>query len=945
MALRTVGVKLAAEVSSYVGGLRTAKTATKDFVGELDKAAKAGQLDAVADQAGRMGLALGAAFAGVVAVTARFDKQMSEVGAVANASAADLDRLREAALQAGKDTAFSATEAAKAQAELAKAGLSTSQILGGALAGSLSLAAAGSLDLAESADIAAKTMNVFQLEGKDVGHIADVLAAAANKSATDVHEMGEALRMGGLAANSAGMSLEETVGTLSAFADRALVGSDAGTSLKTMLQMLAAPSEKAANLMEQLGIHAYDLQGNFIGTTKLAANLERAFGGLTQEQRNAAMATIFGADAMRAANVLFEVGEQGIKDYTAAVDDQGAAADVAAKKMDNLAGDVEKLKGSLETMAIEAGSGSASGLRVIVQTADNLVASLSSMPGPLQTAAVALAGVGGAALLATAGMIKMKSAVAPALEELAAMGPQGARAARGLEATSKWAGRVGVALVALQVAGAVASTFRDDLNPQIDALVGGLKEWNRQTELAGEAARVFGGDADELSKALSATANNGFSQAMDGVTDFIFGIGGMESPLDTAKQRVVAFDQALAAMARDGNAEAAGRIVEEMARRSNTSIENVLKVLPTYSAELENAARAAGEAGTASGSATGGINAVGAAAADSAQRVQELKDAFDRLFGIQMDLDRAVIAYKQGLAELNEELRTGKRTLDDNTQAGRDNASALLDQVDNIKDLRQANIDNGMSMEDANTTYQNQINQLVALGIKLGYDERQIRNLIGAYADIPEKVDTKVSAPGADASKKKANDLNFAIRALPNTWQTILKVADETAKREIANYKRQLASISRTITTNFNAGTVYHGQRWGGVTVHAQEGALRQANVYSPAGAARYAFAEPATGGEAFIPRRGDRARSLGILDTAAGWYGMEVGRTTDWSGYKPMTPQTIAPPIRVETSSHFPTQEVARELGRELTRVLSGATFQLDDRTARLADLLVRGG
>jgi hypothetical protein len=108
----------------------------------------------------------------------------------------------------------------------------------------LALAASGQLDLAESATVAAQTMNTFGLAGKDVTHIADVLSASANKSAADVHGLGMSLRMGGLLAKQTGLSLEDTVGTLSAFADHALIGSDAGTSLKTMLQRLVPQSER-----------------------------------------------------------------------------------------------------------------------------------------------------------------------------------------------------------------------------------------------------------------------------------------------------------------------------------------------------------------------------------------------------------------------------------------------------------------------------------------------------------------------------------------------------------------------------------------------------------------------------------------------------------------------------------------------------------------------------
>src|SRR6185369_9721524 len=344
-AMRSVGVKLRLYTDEYAKDGDKA-VGTNKRVGESAKGAKK-DYEALAYGLGLAGAALAGIAVVAVASTMKFDKQMSEVGAVAGATGEQLGQLRQAALDAGAATVYSASEAAQAEAELAKAGLSTSEILGGGLTGALSLASAGTLDLADAASIAAKTMNVFHLQGKDVSHIADVLAAAANKSATDVAELGQALQMGGGAAANAGLSLEETVGTLAAFADHALAGSDGGTSFKTMLMMLNAPSAQATKMMKDLGLSAYDAKGNFVGLAAFAGQLHDKLGPLTQEERNHALAVIFGNDAMRAATVLYNEGQQGIEDYTAAVDDQGAAARVAAQKMDNLSGDVEQLKGSL----------------------------------------------------------------------------------------------------------------------------------------------------------------------------------------------------------------------------------------------------------------------------------------------------------------------------------------------------------------------------------------------------------------------------------------------------------------------------------------------------------------------------------------------------------------------------------------------------------------------
>ncbi|MET7705446.1 phage tail tape measure protein [Micromonospora sp. NPDC005413] len=841
MALRTVGVRLQAEVAGYMSGLRQARGATRDFVGELDGAAKAGRLDAVADQMARMGLAAAAGFGAAVAVTAKFDKQMSEVGAVSNATGAELERLRQSALDAGQATSFSATEAAKAQAELAKAGLDSSEILGGALTGSLSLAAAGSLDLAEAADIAAKTMNVFKLKGGDVGHIADVLAAAANKSATDVHEMGEALKQGGLAANGAGVSLEETVGTLAAFADRALIGSDAGTSLKTALMMLQAPTDKAAGLMDELGINAYDAQGNFVGMASLAGQLQTQLGGLTQEQRNAALAQIFGADAMRAANVLYEVGEKGIRDYTAAVNDQGAASDVARAKTDNLVGDIERLRGSLETMAIEAGSGSSSALRTLVQTADELVESVSAIPGPVQSGAVVLAGLAGATLLTAAGAAKMRVATTRASEELATMGPRGERAARGLERASRAAGRAGIAFVALEVAGAALSSFHDDLNPQIDAMAKGLSEWGASGKLAGESARVLGSDLEDLSvglKFLADTDNTRRStvrwmQDMYERAPFLgAALRDTNTSLAMTRERVEAMDSALAQLVSGGEADQAAAAFDrlaEAAAKDGVSVDELRKLFPVYAAAVETA-------GSASATAAGQVGGLGGSAGEAADKVVELKEAFDKLFGERMDLDKAVIAYKQGLADVREELETGTRTLNDNKQAGRDNATAVLEQIDKINDLRQARIDNNMTLDEANGKYVKDIAGLRATLLQLGFNETAVDELIGKYRAIPGEVSTDVSAPGAKTAKKQAEDFNFEVRSVPPSktvpfWAKTseAKAAVNALKSKINELKNKHIYISGTVRWTSTGDLKVPGgtqlkNRWGGLYEHAADG-------------------------------------------------------------------------------------------------------------------------
>ena len=421
MTERSIKVTLRANVADFTRQIKSAATSLDQLAAKGDptgktaettmgRLAQSAQLQRAAwDTASTAmvgyGVAAAAAAGYVVKSFADFDQAMSNVQAATHESAANMDQLREAAIQAGADTAFSASEAAGAIEELAKAGVSTADILNGGLKGSLDLAAAGGLGVADAAGIASVALTQFKLNGSDVGHVADLLAAGAGKAMGDVSDLGMALKQAGLVASQTGLSIEETTGALSAFAAAGLLGSDAGTSFKTMLLNMTPQSKQAAKVMEELGIHAYDAQGQFVGLAAYAGQLHDSLSKLTAEDRQAALKKMFGQDAIRAASILYEQGAQGIQEWIDKVNDAGYAAETAEARMDNLNGDLEKLGGSFETLFIKSGSGANDFLRSIVQIAEQAVNAFSALPAPVQQGALGLAAfTSAAALTAGAGM-------------------------------------------------------------------------------------------------------------------------------------------------------------------------------------------------------------------------------------------------------------------------------------------------------------------------------------------------------------------------------------------------------------------------------------------------------------------------------------------------------------------------------------------------------------
>lgn len=391
---KNITVRLRADASNFNASIKAAGANAQQLAEGMEQSGRKTSL--LTTGLAAAGMAAGALGVAAIKTAADFDASMSGVQSVTRASAAEMDLLRQAAIDAGADTIYSASEAAAGITELGKAGLSTSDILSGGLSGALDLAASEGIDVSEAAELMATALTQFGLSGDRATDVADALAAGAGSASGSARDLGFALSQAGTMAHTYGISMEETVGALSAFASAGMIGSDAGTSLRSMLQHLGNPTDEAKTLMDELGISVYDSSGHFVSLANLAGQLQTQMGGLSEEERNAAMATIFGSDAVRAATQLYNQGADGVEKWTETVSQSGYAAEMASTRTDNLQGDLEQLSGSFETLLINLGEGGQGPLRSLVQTLDTLVDAFSSLPAPVQqTIVLGVAAVGG----------------------------------------------------------------------------------------------------------------------------------------------------------------------------------------------------------------------------------------------------------------------------------------------------------------------------------------------------------------------------------------------------------------------------------------------------------------------------------------------------------------------------------------------------------------------
>jgi TP901 family phage tail tape measure protein len=294
---------------------------------------------------------------GAVASAVQFSSSVSEIGAATQTSGAQLEALRAKALALGKDVQLAgvdAQDAAQAIAELGRGGVSTADILGGAAKGALLLFSAGATSVGEATGVAVKALSIYQEQAGGAAHVADLLAAGANKSSTSIAQLGSAFNQAAGVAKDSGLSIEQLTGTLAFLAQNGLEGSDAGTALRTTLQRLTGPTDVARKVMDDLGISIFDASGAMRPFPEVVDNLKAAFAGLTDEQRGAALQTIGGADAVRVLLPLIREGGGAITEWTAKVNDSGYAAKIGAQRNDNLAASFEQFKATATTGAIEA---------------------------------------------------------------------------------------------------------------------------------------------------------------------------------------------------------------------------------------------------------------------------------------------------------------------------------------------------------------------------------------------------------------------------------------------------------------------------------------------------------------------------------------------------------------------------------------------------------------
>lgn len=822
---KNIVVRLMADTSQYEASLAKAGKSTEELAGGLEKSGS--KTGIVTKGLTAAGLAVAAFGVASIKMAADFDEQMSTVQANSGATSAQLGQLREAALQAGASTVYTASESAGAINDLAKAGMSVSDILSGGLTASLNLAASGQMNVGDAAEYMSQALTMFHLSGKDAASTADALAAGADKAVGNVSDFGDALNNCGVMANSFGMNLQETVGVLGLFAQNGIVGAEAGTQLNSMLMRLAHPAADAESTMKELGISTHDASGKFVGMSNLAGQLHDKLGSLTDQQRQEAEATIFGSYAIKGAGIIMDAGKSGVDKWTKAVSDSGFAAQQASNKTNNLKGDLKMLESATQSAMTKIGEGAQGPLRKFTQGLTDLITDFGNLPAGVQQAIVlgaSLTGILAGLHKAVTPLNTSTSAAAQAfgllvdpIQRIAIAGPQLKSAFTDITTAIKGTDTAAMAdgLTRTQIA---ARGLRGGLSG-IVTLLGG--QWGVALTVAGFALAAFSSAQqkakeaqDELKTSIESSSN--IAETIAGHFQNLK-IGGEDASKAMKEMGVNLTDVTSSAMgngtamqkvkdALEEYVQAAGDDASDMSRRRavaddlTSEINKESKAYKEASDKVKEKTKAANEAVGADGKAASASkdNAsatkdLGNAASDASNQIDDLVKS---LFGLEsgnLTADQAVDQLNQKIGEL--------------TDTCKDNGTVFNANGDLLDRFSEKGTKTKQALEDIAGAAQNAAEKILKQGENTNYSNGEIDRANGVLQDAREALIRQAEASGmgeqaanalADRWGLSSDSIKAAIDNIKKTAegnQPKLDVDDSKAKKKTKDAKTSLSKF------------------------------------------------------------------------------------------------------------------------------------------------------
>lgn len=344
-------VTLAIKDTAYKQGLKDAEGNASSSTSKIGGAFKT--VGKVAKTAMAAGSAAAVAFTKTsIDSGMNFDTAMSQVAATMGTTVDKIGNVKAKAEEMGRTTKYTATEAAEGMNILAQAGLSADEQISG-IGTVLNLASAGAMSLEESASYTAGAVKGFGDSMGNASYYADLMAKGATLANTNVRGLGEAFSGSAATAKNYGQAADSVTLSLLRLAEQNVTGSEASTALNRAMADLYTPTDDASKALDQLKVSAYKTNGEAKDFNDLVDELNGSLQGMTAEQKNNALATIFTTQGLQAFNKMTASSDATVQKFWKGIQDSsGSAAQQAATQLDNLKGDITLLSSATEGLEL-----------------------------------------------------------------------------------------------------------------------------------------------------------------------------------------------------------------------------------------------------------------------------------------------------------------------------------------------------------------------------------------------------------------------------------------------------------------------------------------------------------------------------------------------------------------------------------------------------------------
>lgn len=340
------------------------------------------------------------------------DEQLKAIQSVANPTAEGMKAIGDSINKISVSTGQGPAEVARVFTELQKAGLSTEAVIGGAAKAVVQFAKIGGIATSDAAITMADALNVFKSEGLSATDVVNTLASAADESSTSIKQISESFAQSSAVFKAGNQTMLDIAAAVGILGNEGIKGSDAGTSLKTFMVSLLAPTDKAKEVIAELGINIRDTAGQMLPIRDIIQEVSDKTRGLSGAARDNALRDLFGTDALRASIILLQGGAQGFDNFKARM---GASLSVSEKfkiVMSSFGNQLEAMYASIQRVGVAIGEALAGPLggviKDITKFSTGLAIILNRNPDLVVTLAKVGAGITAAAIAAGAAVVAFK---------------------------------------------------------------------------------------------------------------------------------------------------------------------------------------------------------------------------------------------------------------------------------------------------------------------------------------------------------------------------------------------------------------------------------------------------------------------------------------------------------------------------------------------------------